>query len=173
MLLTWKYGEQKVFVYRNLHQQCWSVKSLTGRNYGRAIMHCSAVDLTCAHFKVNEKGRLRVIEEQAKNVHAGVVGYLEAAHVMTERYDFLGEATRLDCGSTGWGDPYDPRWREVTYNPYKYDSFVFADDEAPAVGKGFDVALMDNMKVKAMNLAEVLSQPGHPMNHAIDNLLAA
>ena len=81
MLLTWKYGEQKVFVYRNLHQQCWSVKSLTGRNYGRVIMHCSAVDLTCAHFKVNEKGRLRVIEEQAKNVHAGVVGYLEAAHV--------------------------------------------------------------------------------------------
>lgn len=146
-LMTWKFCEYKVFVYRNLHQKCWSVKSLYGRHYDRVILHCTAVDLSGAFFKVNEKGRQRVIAEKAKNVHAGVVGYLDGAHVLTQRYDDLGEQNVIVDPATGW--TFDDRFVEVTYNPYKFDSFVYAEGFEPATGK-FEVMLCDDMKVRVL-----------------------
>lgn len=148
-LMTWKFCEYKVFVYRNLHQKCWSVRSLSRNNYGRVILHCTSVDLSGAVFKVNEKGRQRVIAEQAKNVHAGVVGYLDGAHVITQRYDGLGEQHVILDQVTGGAIPTTDRWKEVTYNPYMFDSFVYADGFEPAIGK-FDVMLCDDMKVRAL-----------------------
>lgn len=145
-LMTWRPGIYKVFVYRNLHQQCWSVKSLYGRHYGRVILHCTAVDLSQAFFKVNEKGRQRVLDEKSKNVHAGVVGYLEGAHVLTERYTELYPANVIHDHVTGWAKP--DNWDEVTYNPYKFDSFVYSDNHNPATGE-FHVMLCDDMTVLA------------------------
>ena len=158
-LMTWKFCEYKVFVYRNLHQKCWSIKSLYGMHYGRVILHCTSVDLNGASFKVNDKGRLRVLTERSKNVHAGVVGYLSAAHVITERYDMTPQH-RITDSATSFPKPDGDAWRGVTYNPYKYSTFVFVDDLSVARGKNFDVALCDDMSVVARDMLTRINHPG-------------
>lgn len=64
----------KVFVYFNLHRKCWSVKAMEGPKKGLVIKHTDSIKLVDCKFKVSEAGRQRVIREQRKNVHAGVVG---------------------------------------------------------------------------------------------------
>ena len=102
----------RVFVYYNLHNKIWSVKALEGPNKGRVIGHHSMVILADCTFKVSEAGRQRVLREQRKNVHAGVVGTLVATN-----------------GQRGYF-PY-PQSTEVTYNPYKYETFVKKADKTP------------------------------------------
>lgn len=102
----------KVFVYFNLHKKVWSVKALEGPNKGRVIHHSTMVVLRDCQYKVSEAGRQRVLRERRKNVHAGVVGTLIA--VSGERAYF----------------PYT-RSVPVTYNPYKYETFVHASTEKP------------------------------------------
>lgn len=103
----------RVFVYYNLHKKCFSVKALEGENKGRVVAHRDFLDLYDVTFKVSEVGRQRVIRERKKNVHAGVVGYWE--------YDIAVRGTRL----------YNLQNKQLTYNPYKYDSFVYIDDDVP------------------------------------------
>tara|TARA_B000000437_G_scaffold174916_1_gene130791 strand:- start:627 stop:872 length:246 start_codon:yes stop_codon:yes gene_type:complete len=67
----------------------------------------------CA-FQVNAKGRQKVLDEQRKNVHAGIKGYIS-----TTEWETLDSAT------------------EVTYNPYKYDSFVDKATELPIYSSQF------------------------------------
>lgn len=93
----------KVFVYRNLHKNCWSIKALEGENKGRVIYHAEDVTLTDCTFKVSKAGRERVLRERRKNVHAGVVGQLIKTNVPLSHM---------------------PQMVSVTYNPYKYESFV-------------------------------------------------
>jgi hypothetical protein len=97
----------KVKVYFNLHKRCFSVVALEGENKGRVIAHETEVKLINATFKVSEAGRQRVIREQRKNVHACVVGTLTD--------------TVKNCDQA------------VTYNPYKYNSFVLKKDESPVL----------------------------------------
>ena len=89
----------KVFVYFNLHRKCFSVKALEGINKGRVIKHAFFVALENVTFKVSEAGRQRVLKEQRKNVHAGVVGTLVPC------IDAVGS-------------------ERVTYNPYKGSNFT-------------------------------------------------
>ena len=98
----------KVFVYYNLHKNCFSIKAMEGERKGRVIAHRDLVSLTDAVFKVSAAGRARVIREQRKNVHAGVVG--DWRHV--------------------WVRP-DTELTQVTYNPYAYDSFVAVKTKEP------------------------------------------
>lgn len=93
----------KVYVYRNLHKDCWSVKALEGEHKGRVIYHAQNVTLSDCTFKVSKAGRERVLRERRKNVHAGVVGQLGRINVPLS---------------------YMPQMTAVTYNPYKYESFV-------------------------------------------------
>ena len=93
----------KVFVYRNLHKNCWSIKALEGNNKGRVIYHAQSVTLSNCTFKVSKAGRERVLREKRKNVHAGVVGELIRTNVPLVHM---------------------PQMVSVTYNPYKYESFV-------------------------------------------------
>lgn len=116
----------KVFVYRNLHKDCWSVKALEGIDRGRVIAHMKEVTLWNCKFKVSEAGRQRVLKERRKNVHAGVVGYIDK---------YLDDWT---CSIT----------IPVTYNPYKYDSFVRAEDEQPIESANF-VFMSPNKEVRA------------------------
>lgn len=113
----------KVFVYYNLHRKVWSVKALEGPQKGRVVAHRDMVMLRDPQGKVSQAGRKRVLEEQRKNVHAGIVG------------------TWLP---DGW-----PRlsvcWDEITYNPYKYDSFVYKADESKF--EDASVAWMQDRKV--------------------------
>jgi hypothetical protein len=97
---------ERVFVYRNLHRKCYSVKSL---KTGRVIAHVDSIDLINVVFRVSEAGRQRVLREKRKNVHAGVVGYIADVSLLCQL-----------CQSS-----------KVTYNPYKFDSFINKDNELP------------------------------------------
>lgn len=99
----------KVFVYWNLHRGLWSVKALEGPQKGRVIAREPFVALLGATPKVSEAGRQRVLREQKKNVHAGIVGHLAVAPFAPR------------------GPHKGPRARQVTYNPYKGPSFVYRD----------------------------------------------
>lgn len=112
----------KVFVYFNLHRKCFSIKALEGPDKGRVIAHSKGVLLFDCAFKVSEAGRQRVLRERKKNVHAGVVG-LWLDDEVDGTYDRV-----LRYGSA------------ITYNPYKYDSFVHLYGEHP-INTGRIVAL--------------------------------
>lgn len=111
----------KVFVYYNLHRKLWSVKALEGENKGKVIAHRHEVVLQKPKPKVSEAGRQRVIREQRKNVHAGLVG------------EWFDQKILQAEGDT------------ITYNPYKYTSFVYADNEQPFTGAS--LAMMQDRKV--------------------------
>ena len=115
----------KVFVYYNLHKHCWSVKALQGPNKGKVIAHKDHVTLTNIIFKVSQAGRKRVIEEQRKNVHAGVVGYWDEQYTIAPMYIETVE--------------------EVTYNPYKYSTFVKKLDES--IISHANIAYLSNRRV--------------------------
>ena len=92
-----------VQVYWNLHKNLWSV-----RHKGKVIRHQDTVCLNDVTFRVQPAGRERVRREGKKNVHAFACGEYDNSHI-------------------------DPPFvtRLITYNPYKYDSFVYADDLTP------------------------------------------
>lgn len=97
---------KKVFVYKNLHRDCWSIKQ-----GGLVKAHTTEVELWDCAFQVNARGRKKVLEEKRKNVHAGIKGYIdETALARPSLYD---------------------NSVEVTYNPYKYETFVMKSSEAP------------------------------------------
>lgn len=91
---------KKVFVYRNLHKNCWSIKQ-----DGLVKAHSESVHLKDCDFIVSQAGRDRVLKEKRKNVHAGIKGILT--------YHNSDSSIRQNENK-----------KEVTYNPYKYNSFV-------------------------------------------------
>ena len=97
----------RVQVYWNLHKKCWSVVALEGERKGRVVSHADKVLIEDATFAVQPAGRARVHREGRKNVHAFVRGTWLSA---------------LCQGASR---------RAVTYNPYKYDTFVFLDNKEP------------------------------------------
>lgn len=96
---------KRVYVYFNLHKRCWSV-----RQDGRIVKHAYKVLLRDCKYLVGQAGRKKVLKDKRKNVHAGVSGYL-VDHVPN-----VPEA----CN-------------EVTYNPYKYKTFVSKDEPCESV----------------------------------------
>jgi hypothetical protein len=75
----------KVFVYFNLHKKCFSVKALEGVNKGKVVQHTDNIVLLLPKFKVSEAGRQRVLREKRKNVHAGVVGWVDVFENILQR----------------------------------------------------------------------------------------
>ena len=104
----------RVFVYFNLHRKCFSIKALEGPKKGRVVSHSDKVLIYGGTFKVSEAGRQRVLRERKKNVHAGVVG------------EWVGS---LDDELTIERIVYNGT--PITYNPYKYDTFVHLYGEHP------------------------------------------
>jgi hypothetical protein len=109
----------KVYVYWNLHKGIWSIKALEGPDKGKVISRREKVILSDVEGKVSEAGRQRVLRERKKNVHAGMVGTL-----IEDKFDTHSTAIRYI------GD-------RVTYNPYKYTSFVHTVDESPFEGSAW------------------------------------
>lgn len=99
----------KVAVYFNLHKDVFSLQSRDKDTYGRVIGHREQVLLKNAKFVVRQGGRDKVLKEKRKNVHAYVVG--EIVNTFPS-----GDVSVLEF--------------PVTYNPYKYDSFVKRADES-------------------------------------------
>jgi hypothetical protein len=93
-----------VDVYYNLHKKCLSVRDVATR---RVDQHVDHIALQNAKFHVSASGRARVLKERRKNVHAWVRGYVASESA--------------ECST------------QVTYNPYKYASFVTKSDEKPVV----------------------------------------
>ena len=108
-----------VFVYRNLHKNCWSVKCWSTK---LVIDHCDEISLDEVKFKVSEKSRLRVNSEKRKNVHAGVFG------IRLDKPDANNHLKNL-----------------VTYNPYTHKNFKIDkwDQDVHTAGKVY----MKNGKV--------------------------
>lgn len=106
----------KVFIYKNLTRNCWSIRCQEGRMRGRVIHHALSWTLYNVVFKVSQSGRARVLHEKRKNVHAGITGYLDS---------WVG----LD-GHTGSlvTNPIDTRGNAVSYNPYRGDHFYRVTD---------------------------------------------
>lgn len=111
----------KVSVYFNLHKKCWSIRSR-----GRVIAHAARVEISSPEFKVSASGRARVLRENKKNVHAFVSGELVS----------FGEAN----GEGLSGD-------RVTYNPYKFSTFVRAENEEAIFNAEY--AVLEDKKVYA------------------------
>jgi hypothetical protein len=100
---------QRVKVYYNLHKHTFSVKKNE-----LVILHADYVKLENVEFKVRPGGKQKVRQENSKNVHAFVIGDL---------VDYC----QYPCDDI----PEEPTGDVVTYNPYKYDSFVYKETEEP------------------------------------------
>jgi len=108
------------FVYRNLHKHCWSI-----RINGLVAIHASHVVLKDAQFKVSAAGRQRVINEQRKNVHAGVVGRLHFVSAIDIRHPVFGIKSFTPGCLERVSNLTLVDGERVTYNPYKMDCFQF------------------------------------------------
>ena len=104
---------RKVFVYKNLHRGCWSIKQ-----DGLVKMHITDLCMYDCSFRVNKKGREKVLKEKRKNVHAGIVGYID---------------DHWDIHPMGTLKSRKPKTKLAKYDPYKYDSFVQVDDDTKPV----------------------------------------
>lgn len=93
----------RVFVYKNLHKKCYSVRALEGPKKGRVIAWETNILLKNPEFVVSEAGRKRVLREKRKNVHAGIRG------------EWIGTSPfpAVNAGA-----------QRVTYDPYRFNSFV-------------------------------------------------
>lgn len=96
----------KVDVYFNLRKKVLSV-----RHKGKVIHHSKYVKIINPVFVVSEAGRQRVLREKRKNVHAFV----------------RGELAGLENNPKDSADNF----QIITYNPYKYSSFVTDSSKSP------------------------------------------
>lgn len=127
----------RVEIYWNLHRNLWSVR-LVG---GRVIGHVTSFVVQDAEFIVQPAGREKVRREKNKNVHAFVRGeLLNADHL--------------------FANPWQHISRRVTYNPYKYDTFM---------GSTFS---NENIEpIKTAECAELfIDDAGKPVVYAYDKL---
>tara|TARA_R110000824_G_scaffold218592_1_gene405309 strand:- start:122 stop:604 length:483 start_codon:yes stop_codon:yes gene_type:complete len=112
---------RKVFIYKNLHKNCWSLKQ-----DGLVKAHVNDLSLFDCSFRVNAKGRARVLEEKRKNVHAGISGYIDLPwdHDEPIQNTFKKSESVSREGKQA---------ALAMYNPYKYKSFVRVDDDSKPV----------------------------------------
>lgn len=80
---------------------------MEGVRKGLVIAHANELRLERCLFKVSQAGRNRVLAEKRKNVHAGVVGYVNPG---------------LDCTDCT---------TMVSYNPYKAGHFFIKTTNEP------------------------------------------
>lgn len=108
-------------VYYNLHKHCLSIRNISSgtiSNTPRHVDHMESVLMEDVTFAVQPSGRARVIREGRKNVHAFVRG--------TVLYFVVIDSFRI---YSHWDQKIsdlmtDPNMQKITYNPYKFDSFV-------------------------------------------------
>jgi len=119
-----------VYVYRNLHKRCFSVKQ-----GGLVRCHTEYMCMKDVKFVVSESGRQRVITEKVKNVHAFVKG-------------MVAETTK--------DQPFyeDRSYNHCSYNPYRGPSFFINDDPKQEIDETewLDMAVGES--------PELLSHPG-------------
>jgi hypothetical protein len=125
------YRGKRVMVYYNLHKNTFSVTYKS-----KVIFHADYVKLTDVEFRVRKGGKEKVRQEKQKNIHAFVIGDL---------VDYC----EFPCENM----PQETTDKIVTYNPYKYDSFVYKQTEEP-VYKAKEVDMI-NQKNKLFVINEI------------------
>jgi len=103
----------RVEVYFNLHKKLFSVRDC---KTGRVVDHTQRIWIEDPEFVVRKAGREKVLREKKKNVHAFVRG---TWFKVQSDLDVSRLIDHQACSD------------EVTYNPYKYDSFVTKHDAEP------------------------------------------
>jgi hypothetical protein len=122
---------KRVQVYYNIRRGDYSV-----RQSGRVIDHVDTIVLRDVRFNVATAGRDKVRATGVKNVHATVTGYIDS-----ENHDFM----LIDYKDHDY----------VSYNPFKYDSFVKITSNgydgfyADPVQTADYVALLPNREIRA------------------------
>jgi hypothetical protein len=106
----------RVETYYSLHQHCLSYRPSGGR-----VKHAESMILNDVRFAVQPAGREKVRREGRKNVHAFVRG--EPAFIRHVGDGDDGDLTTANMERQGY--------RPITYNPYRFESFVFADTLEP------------------------------------------
>ena len=100
---------KKVMCYYDLHKRTFSVTYK-----GLVMLKADYLRLSDVEFRVRQGGKQKVRDEQRKNVHAFVIGYLD-------------DYCEFPCD-----DIPNPESNEVvTYNPYNHDSFVVKSTDEP------------------------------------------
>jgi hypothetical protein len=115
---------------------CWSVKSLEGDHKGKVIAHVDNIIVANPTFKVSEAGRQRVFKEKRKNVHAGVVGEIEAMTVLKERH-IIHDMVKM------WELPVWALYENTDSDNYfveKYPEFYFTKTLFHGSGFGYEVS---------------------------------
>lgn len=112
----------KVFVYRNLRNKCWSIRAEEGPAKGKVIAHASNFCVSPATLKVSEAGRQRVIREKSKNVHAGVRGHLVSFTSINGELP-IDSLVQSKHNTLPYSLP-GLHTKEITYNPYRFHTFV-------------------------------------------------
>ena len=108
----------KIFLYRNLHRNCWSV-----RYDGMVVAHTPAAFVWGGEFSVSKAGNERVRKEKRKNVHAYVVCEIDDLWLPNDATIIkdVGIEThpKRMVAAVGESTP-----AKVRYLPYKNDHFV-------------------------------------------------
>ena len=105
-----------VYVYKNLHKDCWSIKQ-----HGLVKAHVprsESVAMWDCYFHVDIKGREKVLREKRKNVHAFVCGEWDQKEYRSFKDMML--------------------WRKVSYNPKRDDFFMVQQFSDPTKYKELD-----------------------------------
>ncbi len=114
----------KVFIYRNLHKNCWSI-----RYDGVVVAHTPAAFVWGGEFSVSEAGNERVRKEKRKNVHAYVVCEIDDLWISADARIMKGigleKHTNSVLDSLGRTAPV-----KVRYRPYKKKHFEGVDVRA-------------------------------------------
>ena len=126
------YIGETVMVYYNLHKKTFSVQ-----HQGKVVLYADYVKLADVEFRVREGGKEKVRKEMRKNVHAFVIGKL---------MDY--------CVYPCENMPSETNDNVITYNPYKYDSFVKKDSEEPIYNA--NEIDMINTKNKIFHINEIV-----------------
>lgn len=96
---------------------------------GLVKAHALELNLYAPTAKVSRAGQARVRREKRKNVHAGIKGYLEPYHLGLSHEAELNDT--VVTFQRAWEGLPNSQMREITYNPYKHNSFVHKDDGTP------------------------------------------
>jgi len=126
------YIGKKVMVYYNLHKKTFSIQYK-----GLVIAHADYVKLNNVEFRVRQGGMEKVRSEMSKNVHAFVIGVL----VDFKPY----QSTDIPSPSSS---------KSITYDPYKYDTFVYRDTEEP-VASAREVEMINQPGGKIFQINEI------------------
>ena len=112
----------KIDTYRNLNDECISVRSREPEDYGTVVHHAECITVEDVEFVVQESGQKKCRESERKNVHALVRGEWN-------------DSRRVIAGI------------EITYNPFEYDHFV--EESSGRAVEAADVALVTKRGVFA------------------------